>query len=264
MKINRHRAVNPGFLAAALAGVLLWSTAAAAQPTFSQVTAISAPPGTLIEVGADEVFDNAGTNPRFTGGARFRRTDYLESFGIRNGLLYVQVKSAADLNAFTFSPRSPFTVDATVTMTNDEGETAEGRVEFETEYDREEFAPPQQSADSSTAPIEAPPGIDINIKAEEVFDNAGNGPEFINAEFSTTDYYNVSVINFGVLFVRAKTDAELNALESPPDSPFTVTAEVTMRNKERVTATATLTFQTSYVREDPANTTDDPGAATAD
>ena len=45
---------------------------------------------------------------------------------------------------------------------------------------------------------------------------------------------------------------ELNALSPPPPSPFTVTVEVTMANDEGQTATATLTYQTSYDRDEPA------------
>ena len=48
--------------------------------------------------------------------------------------------------------------------------------------------------------------------------------------------------------VEPKTEAQLNALASPPDWRFEVTVEATMTNDEGQTATGTLTFVTTYTR----------------
>ena len=47
--------------------------------------------------------------------------------------------------------------------------------------------------------------------------------------------------------VEPKSQAQLNALASPPDWRFEVTVDVTMTNDEGQTATGTLTFVTTYV-----------------
>ena len=175
----------------------------------------------------------------------------------------MQVKSAADLNALSVPPDSPFTVTADVTMTNDERETAAGTVTFETEYERETPAAPEQSRHGrETDPLPAPPGMTVRFKAADVFNNAGSGAEFISASFSTTAYYTQSRIEYGLLLVQAKTAAELSALPSPPESPFTVTVDVTMRNAQRVEATATLYLVTGYLRE--AQAPDGPAASPAE
>lgn len=248
---------------AALAAALLLGTTAAAQPTFSQTDPISAPPGTLVEVSADDVFDNAGTNPRFTGSASFSKEEVLESdSGIRDGLLRVQVKSAEDLNSLRVRPPEVFAVTAEVTMTNDEGETATGTITFETEYEWEggegPMGAPQQATMLLTASIEAPPGIPLLFKAEDLFANTGDSPIITNAVFSTTAYYSQSTLENHVLLVQAKTDEELNALPSPPDSPFTVTVEVEMRGRPYVEGTGTFTFETTYWRVEPEE--EDPEA----
>ncbi len=99
---------------------------------------INAPPGTLVTLDAEDVFDNAGTNPRFTD-AVFSTTEYYDTGRITAlGYLKVKAKVAGKLNALASPPPNPFTVTATVTMANDEGQTATGTLTFETYYRRSE------------------------------------------------------------------------------------------------------------------------------
>ena len=242
-------------LVAALAAVLALEAAPAlAAPTMRQTMPFNAPPGTLISIGVD-VFANAGTNPRFTS-AVFSTTEYYNALGLPETLndrrLFVEAKTEAELNALESPPDSPFTVTAEVSMTNDEGETATGTVTFKTTYTKD-AAPelPQQSIGTSEDELTVAPGATIRVKAADVFNNAGTEAVFTGAVFSTTAYYNASRIERGHLLIQVKTDAELNALPLPPESPFTVTVEVTMRNSEGVEATATLHFATRYVMEAP-------------
>ena len=262
MTNNRHRGMKMSFrrcatLSAflALAAPVLSGAPAAAQPTLSQISAVNAPPGTVISVGVD-VFDNAGTNPRFTD-AVFSTMDYYDptftgvsvSSGVSgspsNDYLHVKAKTAAQLNALASPPRSPFTVTAEVTMTNDEGRTATGTLTFETVYPRASGGDPPPALSQTTA-IALPPGGLIGIAAEDVFDNAGTNPRFTEALFSTTAYLSDQRVYQGRLWVHAQSAAALNAMPSPPDSPFTVTADMTMTNDEGHTATGTLTFETTY------------------
>ncbi len=96
----------------------------------------NAPVGTLVSVFVDEVFDRAGTNPRFTD-AEFSTTDYYDRgyIGTHGERIYVKVKRAGDLRALPTPPPNPFTVDVTATMTNDEGQTATGTIVFRTYWD---------------------------------------------------------------------------------------------------------------------------------
>ena len=218
------------------------------EPTLSRTDATDAPPGVLISVGAG-AFADAGTNPRITN-AVFSTTAYLNTNQIHRGRLFLEVKTADELNALASPPDSPFTFTAEVTMTNDEGLTGTGTITFSTSYDRDQTpkpaAVPVQPTLSRTAQISAPPGELVTIGADEVFDNAGTNPRFTNAVFSATAYYDVSRIEAGRLAVQAKTARDLNTMASPPDSPFTVTVEVTMSNDEGETATGTLSFETHF------------------
>ena len=175
------------------------------------------------------------------------------SFGqISEGVLWVRARNDAELNALPAPPPSPFTVDVTVTMANDEGRTASGTIAFETPYER---ATPEQP-DEAPAPTfsetealrDADPRFWKQIRADDVFDNAGTNPRITAAVFFTTEYYSVHKVNEGRLWVRPKTSEELNALPSPPRCPFTVDASVTMLNDEGQTATGTITFETTYER----------------
>ena len=179
----------------------------------------------------------------------FSTTEYSNTHEIREGGLRFEIKSAAQLNALQSSPSSPFTVTATVTMTNDEGQTASGTLTFRTSYDQDGVKEVPTFSRTEARTLSAPDFV--SISAYDVFDNAGTNAKFTNVEFSTLDYYNekYSVITpSGGLWVQVKTTAQLNALAPPPPSPFTVTATVTMSNAEGQTATGTLTFVTTYNR----------------
>ena len=103
------------------------------QPYLVRWTAITAEPGTTVTVYAVNLFASAGTNPKITD-AVFSTTEYYDTHEVRDGLLRVQAKSAADLNALASPPSDPFTVEVRVTMANDEGQTASGTINFETTY----------------------------------------------------------------------------------------------------------------------------------
>ena len=223
----------------------------AATPTFSETETRNAPPGLYISADADGTFDNAGTNPRITA-ADFSTTEYYSVHRISDGRLWVQPMTAEELNALSSPPPSPITVDVTVTMTNDEGETASGTITFSTLYERDTSAQPGEPMApvfSETETRNAPPGLYISADADGTFDNAGTNPRITAADFSTTEYYSVHQITEGRLFVQPMTAEELNALASPPPSPFTVEVTVTMTNDEGQTASGTITFQTVYERE---------------
>ena len=230
------------------------------QPSFNDPGTITAAPGGTLTIAVGEIFDNAGTNPRFEG-AGFPNPEYITGSsglpfeGVANTLKVV-VLTERELNALTSPPPATFTFTAEVTMTNDEGQYASGTLTFQTTYNRNTeyiIVQPNPPAPAPTftlgdGPALAPPGQRIPLKAEWAFDNAGTNPRFTGAAFSTTEYYDVHEIMNGVLMVRAMTAAQLNALASPPSSPFEVTVDVTMTNDEGQTATGTITFATAYVR----------------
>ena len=232
---------------------------AQSQPTFIATSNISAVPGVTSRVRIDRIFSNRGTNGRLTG-AVFSTMDYYgtRSTGVayRGTYLYVHAKTDAELNALDEPPASPFTVTATVTMTNDENQTASGTITFETAYTRPSASPLAGSSPptviSGLSPVNAPPGVISATTAPLVFENLGTNARFTEVEFSTMDYYvaQLSRIFEGRLNVFVKTAAQLNALEEPPASPFTVTATVTMTNDEGHTATGTVSIRTTYDRDD--------------
>ena len=224
-----------------------------AAPVFSETETRNAPTGLRIHATAESTFDNAGTNPRITG-AEFSTTEYYNFHQIINGILWLEPKTSAELSALPSPPPSPFTVDVTVTMANDEGRTASGTITFETSYER---AAPERPSDpaapvfSETETRNAPPGALISATAEGTFDNAGTNPRITDAVFSTTEYYDIHRVSRGMLWLRPKTSAELSALPTPPPSPFTVDVTVAMTNDEDRTASGTITFETSYERAEP-------------
>ena len=247
-------------LVAALAATvwMLSSSPAEAEPVFASPDPYNAPSGLLVSAPVEEVFSNAGTNPRFTN-AVFSTMDYYDASatGIPTaadvrGYLFVQVKTDAQLNALDRPPTSPFTVTADVTMTNDEGQTATGTISFRSTYTMTNPPPSDPPEIASTEPLNAPVGVLVSISAADTFDNAGTNPRFASATFSTMDYYNDVDTGLNAqksrLFVRTKTSAELNALALPPANPFTVTAEVTMTNDQGQTATGTISFVSTYIR----------------
>ena len=276
MRLDRHRVMKPSLrrgaaLAAVLAAAMLvlGAALAAAAPTQSSRTTSNAPPGTLIAISPLWVFDNRGTNARITAAA-YSTTEYYSSTSLNNGYAYVEVKTTAELNAMASPPPNPFTVTADVTMTNDEGETASATVTLETHYARNPTpattppapatAPTFQRADEA---YNAPPGVLISVTAGGqfgAFANAGTNPRIIKAVFEDTaaEYYTTHTVANNKAWVQAKSSAELNALASPPESPFTVTAEVTMTNDEGQEASGTVTFKTGYARNPTPATTPAP------
>ena len=111
-----------------------------AGPTFSQTAAISAAPDAWTTVYADGVFNNAGTNPRFTqkstSSACLIYCALVQLRGRADGAghLNVKVKTNAQLSVMSPLPDNPFTFTVDVTMTNDEGQTATGTITFQTSW----------------------------------------------------------------------------------------------------------------------------------
>ena len=251
MTINRHWAGAAGFLAAALTAVLmLLSTAAVAQPTLIQAER-NASPGDSIDLGPADVFDNTGTNPRFTG-ATFSNPEYVNNSGFTEDSVSFDLKTADELNALSPRPRSHFRFTLQVHMTNDEGWGTVGTLTYLSSYPR---APdtvggvpgqPTAPALAQTLDLDAPPGERVSTEAGDVFAYAGTNPRFTAATFSTTDYYTTSSVEDGVLVVQAKSDAELSDLDPPPSTVFRVTVDVTMTNDEGQEGTGALTFVTVY------------------
>ncbi len=211
------------------------------------------PVGVLLSHRISESFNNAGTNPRFTD-VTFDKPAYLDvppsgditepAEGVASRF-WVRTKTSAQLRALPEPPSNPFTVKATATMTNDEGHT--GTVTFTTKYQTEE--PPTPTAKTGTGVFNAPAGALTSISADQVFDNAGTNPTFTNVDFYSTYYYSgTGISDSGQVWVRVKTDAELNALDVVPRNPFTSSASVTMTNDEGQTATGTASFKTTYVK----------------
>ena len=248
-----------GVLLAALAALTLGAAPAAATealPTLSITENRIGTPGAGHGIVAAWSFDNAGTNPRFTD-AVFSTTEYYNQHEILDGIVYLQVKTNAQLNALASPPPSPFTVDVAVTMTNDEGQTAEGTVTFETTYNR--AVPTFVPESGSSAPtlkiqrdaLDAPPGVTVHVEADQAFDNAGTNPVITDAVFTATEYYSEHGVGNGIVYLKAKTAAELSALASPPSSPFTVNLTMTMTNDEGQTASGTISVRTNYERVEP-------------
>ena len=276
MTVERHRTAVPavrrckGGLPAALAALALMLGAAAPAahgstapaPSFKESNSpANAPPGILISIQADWFFDNAGTNPKITE-AVFSTTEYYDTHAIgANDFLFVQTKTSAELSALSPQPPNPFEVTVDLTMENDEGQTASGTLTLQTTYERTSStpSPPDDSGTptlSQTEDINAPPGETLTITVEDLFDNAGTKPVFDGVGWHNTAYLGIDT---GLpvsgpadeLTVIVLTNAELNALASPPeDNPFKFKADVTMSNDEGETASGTITFSTTWVRDD--------------
>ncbi len=224
-----------------------------AQPVFAQAEPIDAPPGASVPVRAEEVFDDAGTNPRFTD-VTFSTHKYFHpntAARILSGRLFVRMKTAVQLGAMTPPPPNPYSVIAEVTMANDEGQTAIGAFNFETYYKSTPDRPLVQPTLGQRSAINAPPGVRKGVDADPVFLNQGTNAKFTRATFSTMEYYRSAStgISNGTLYVQPKTAAELNLMSPPPPSPFTVSVDVTMTNYEGQTGTGTLKFRTTYARD---------------
>ncbi len=241
------RLLRPAAFAAALAALLLPGVPAAAEPTVKQQR-FTPPAGSSFTLDADEVFENAGTNPGFLEVEFSTAEFYGPHTGIYGGRLWVNVKSDADLRALPSPPPNPFEVTATVTMINDEGEKATTALALETSYETDaSVSPPAAGPVVKKDRFTVPVGIPVPLLAEAVFANAGTNPGFTEVEFSTGDYYQPrSGIYRGRLWVETRPLKALRALPSPPPNPFTVTVTVTMANDEGETATAELTLETPY------------------
>ena len=220
-------------------------------------------PGTLVSLSPSDMFDNVGTNPRFTS-AFVPIREFLEEHYIStdphdgSSRLHVRVKTTDALNALPSPPPNPFYTWATVAMTNDEEQTFARNVTFETRYLRKQglvYVPGQPPTVYRTIPFLVPAGTFIRIYPRDVFDNSGTNPVFTEVSFSTTDYFHQYSImdapghhNHGTILVQAKDNDQLNALPSPPPNPAEVTATVTITNDEEQTATAKVTIETAYLR----------------
>ena len=254
--------------ALALPAAIGLAAPAAAEPTFAQTETINAQPGVTLTIRLDELFDNAGTNPVFIG-VGYPATEHLDSSGTAldddtRDSFTVTVKSASALNALPSPPPSPFTFEAYVGMRNDEGQDASGTVTFQTTYARTDpTMPPEPSGPAAeptfaqTETINAPPGVTLTLHVEDLFDNAGTNPVFIGVGYPATDHLDSSGTALDDdtrdrFTVTVKSAAALNALPSPPPSPFTFEAEVGMRNDEGQDASGTITFRTTYARTDPS------------
>ncbi|MCY4442091.1 MAG: hypothetical protein OXE53_18030 [Deltaproteobacteria bacterium] len=109
-------------------------------PTAKEIDSIDAPAGTQVDIYLKDVFDNTGTNPRFTGWLihSVAAANYYRSvqFGWPEAVLDVTVKSAADLATYVaLGHPTPLTSKSTVTMTNDEGQTAKATLTLKTTLD---------------------------------------------------------------------------------------------------------------------------------
>ena len=216
------------------------------QPTFIQTDAIDVRVGALNYIAPEDVFDHAGTNPRFRRAVFSTRDYYKPPTGRHTHRIWVQVKTSEELSRLAVPPPSPFTVSVWVEMSNDEGQTAGGTLRLKTSYLR--FAPNVVPLVRPTDPFDAPPGSLTGLTPVHAFYNVGTNPRFTSVEFSSMEYYDsVSIGNRdGYLYVQVKNAEQLRAMAKPPPSPFTVTATVTMTNDEGATGTRTLTFETKY------------------
>ncbi len=107
----------------------------------SATETIAADAGEQIIFFVGDLFDNAGTNPRFTsiGGPTTHiasRDYYPDRQASESDRFYVRFMTAAQLNALSPRPPSPAAAEAAVTMTNDEGQTASGTLTFSVTYTR--------------------------------------------------------------------------------------------------------------------------------
>ena len=255
---NLHRAAEPfasllssragrrrcAALAAALAVLILSSAAAGAQPTAKPNSSQRATPGFLLSINPRSHFDNPGTNPRITS-ASYSNTAYYVETRVARGLAFFRVKTAAQLNAMDEPPPNPFTVVASVTMTNDEGQSASNDINLITHWPKQ---PPPPGPVLSRSTANAPAGLTVSAFVEYFFDNPGRGAELTNASFSTLDYYveaNTGITD-GFLELRVKTSEELEAMSSPPPNPFSVSVTLTMTNDAGQTATGTVDYVTQY------------------
>ena len=226
-------------------------TDAKADPTPESGVKVTSPSGLLVSIHVDSVFDNRGTNPRFTR-AFFSNPEFLDSDYpvVSSDRVFWRVKDNDELNSLSSPPSSPFTHGAILIMTNDEGAIAENEITIETTYAKETTTPVQKPTAKADLTQNAPPNILISTMLDAVFDNPGTNAKFTNATFSTLEYFDAdsTKVSGSRVFVKVKTAEDLNALPSPPPSPFTVTAWLTMTNDEGDIVGNTVIYETIYNR----------------
>ena len=104
------------------------------QPPTLKVTETNAPPGVTSTIFPEFLFDNPGTNLRFTD-VEFDTTEYynMDRTGFSAGLLEVTAKTEEELEAL-LDPPNLFRVRVTISVRNDEGATGSGTVLYKTEW----------------------------------------------------------------------------------------------------------------------------------
>ena len=148
-----RRAAGRGVCAAVLPAPAAVVGGAPGPATKSFTTRVIAPPGIAVIVQARGWYGEGaigeGTNPRITE-ATFSTTAYCDLHEIRDGRLWVQAKTAADLNALSAPPPDPFEVTVDVSMTNDEDRIITGTITFETRYLRTATTPVPSDGEQTT------------------------------------------------------------------------------------------------------------------
>ena len=241
-------------LAAALGvtALMLSAAPALAGPKIEKEEAIVASPGNQVCVRASDVLDSQWSTPRFTD-VTFSTEEYYvaNGTGIVDGQVCVTAKTSPALNSLPSPPPDPFTVTATLNINTHYNIRGTGTLKFVTSYNKGKGLMAR-----SGVSFYAPSGTMISIGVGSVFVNPGTNPKFTDAVFSTTEYYEDTPIYNNRVFVQVKTAEELNALSSPPPSPFTVTATVTITNDEGETATGAVNYVTEYLRNPTSQSID--------
>ena len=227
-----------------------------------------APPGALVSVSTLSIFksdgedpSDLGTNPNLTS-VTWSTTEHIDTSqrsGIVHGVMdriYLQIKSTDELNRLAYPPPNPFFTTATVSMENDEGETATGcDYIFKTRYARNPVAFVPTVSDTEpggptlkTTTANAPAGLTVSAFASYFFENAGSGARLTDAQFQTLQYYDAARtgISDGILDITVKSAADLAALPYPPPNPFRVTVTLTMTNNAGQTGQGTVTYTTHW------------------
>ena len=238
-------------------------TDAKAEPTPESGVKVNSPPGILVSIRVDSVFDNRGTNPRFTK-AVFSNPEYLDSDPvISSERVFLRVKDSDGLNSLSSPPSSTFTHTAVLTMTNDEGAMAENTITIESTYAKDTTTPQPAPADpppESGMSVTSPAGVLISVRVEDVFESPGTNPRFTKAVFSNPEYLDSGypVVTSDRVLWRVKDSEEFHSMSSPPSSPFTHTALLTMTNDGRKSFEKLITLESTYAKD---TTTPQPAPA---
>ena len=112
----------------------VWPKAPPPVPTLS-VTTQHAAPGSMASGWASYFFSNAGAGAKLTD-VSFSTMEYYNAdrTGLFGTFLDVTAKSSEELSAMDPPPPNPFTVQVTLTMTNNAGQTVTGTVDYITNY----------------------------------------------------------------------------------------------------------------------------------